>query len=280
MRKTLLVVDGNNQVFRNEWGTGLYHKNQRVSGILSFLRSLRMWVKNYSCSNNVVVCWDSRSKKKNIYDKYKFGRVRDDFYKQVMSEIVILQEMLKSLGIKQLKEDGYEADDLIADVVYSVSGKKIIVSTDSDLFQLLTKDTMIIRGKAKFTIDDLRKKWGMTPDEYFFFKVVSGDMMDNIPGIKGIGKIRFLKILDECGHNLERMLCHRKIVPHLKLVERNYQLIKLEKLNLQRTREVLVKDEYPDVDKFRVQCYRYGLFSILKNFQEYISYFRRVRRPR
>ena len=75
MANPLVLVDGNNQIFSSEWGTGLYHKNKRVSGILTLLYRLRKWIKEYSDSSNIIVCWDTFPEQKSkIYKEYKTNR--------------------------------------------------------------------------------------------------------------------------------------------------------------------------------------------------------------
>lgn len=281
MDNPLVIIDGNNQIYRSEWKTGLYYKNQRVSGILTFLKKIKRIINEQTKPDNVIVCWDSYSKRKREeYPDYKAGRVKGKYYHELLSEMEILSKMLKSLGIKQFKIEGYEADELIADLVYNANNrKKIIMTTDADMYQLLDNSTSIV-GSGKVTVNLLKKKMGMTPEEHLFSKIVCGDSSDNIPGIYGIGLKRYLSFLRE-SDSIEHMLeYHPKVKRHIDIIKRNFKLIKLDRLNLKQTRKLVIQKLYPDIDEFRKLCYKYGLFSVIKNFQNFVEKFRRTRYSR
>lgn len=272
MKKKLVLIDGKNRVYGSEWGKGLYYKGQRTSGILTFLTTLRTYAGKYK-AENIIVCWDSYSKKRReLYKDYKKGRPKDKIYKEILSEIEILEKMLDSLGIKQYRVEGYEADDLIGDIAKTSTYDKIIISNDSDMWQLLGDDVTIKHGNKVMTEELLKQNTGLTPDEFLLRKIIVGDVSDNIRGIEKIGEKTFQKILDDSG-SMDSFLDHPKIQKHTELIQRNYELIALEKLGLKETEKVLNEDRKVDFASFRSQCFKLRLFSIVKRFQTWIAPF-------
>ena len=94
------------------------------------------------------------------------------------------------IGIKNnYKVKGLEGDDLVASIVLNNEGKKVIATSDNDMYQLLNDETVIydIRKKKEFTKDDFFKEYRIDADEWIQIKCMAGCDTDEIEGIKGIG---------------------------------------------------------------------------------------------
>ena len=83
----------------------------------------------------------------------------------------------------------YEADDFIAALAYRSRRPVIIVSRDKDLQQLLSDRVSLLdpgngtlRGPQEF-----RAEFGFEPSLFPDYQAFTGDSVDNIPGIRGIG---------------------------------------------------------------------------------------------
>ena len=96
-----------------------------------------------------------------VYSEYKATRVRadDDLY----SQIPLIQETLKRVGIPLFLKEGFEADDVIGTIVTTL-GKKhkdldcIVVTGDKDLLQLVTENIhvyLLRKGMSDFTLFDI-----------------------------------------------------------------------------------------------------------------------------
>ena len=102
-------------------------------GGLRFL--LRRLASSVMCLKDVILCFDSRSFRKDISKDYKSGR-KKRFDPNVVAQANFLMEQLSRVGIPYVKVDGMEADDLIYTAVetyYNTTHKITIVSTDYDL---------------------------------------------------------------------------------------------------------------------------------------------------
>jgi DNA polymerase-1 len=155
-----------------------------------------------------------------VYKEYKAGRVKapDEFY----SQIPRIREIVQTMNIPILEQDGVEADDIIGTIV-TVNEKKYpeinnkIVTSDMDAMQLVSDKTCVsnlhkgYKATECFFRDDVFKKYGIYPEQVIDYKAIQGDNSDNIPGVKGIGKVGALQLLSEFGNldniyqNLEKI---------------------------------------------------------------------------
>jgi curved DNA-binding protein CbpA len=88
----------------------------------------------------VLSCEDRRSNsllRRKMYPKYKASRIGKEQDDDLGIQFPMAEDLIRHLGIKQLAYEGYEADDVIANVVNrfkTVNGLKIIIVTgDKDL---------------------------------------------------------------------------------------------------------------------------------------------------
>jgi len=105
-------------------------------------------------------------------------------------------QLLEALKIPVLKEEGYEADDVIAAMAKRGAGdgyNVFIVSPDKDFAQMVTDSIFLFRPAYKgavmetLDIDGVKNKYGVAPDQIADYLALRGDSVDNIVGVKGIG---------------------------------------------------------------------------------------------
>jgi len=143
-----------------------------------------------------------------VYKEYKAGRVKapDEFYAQIPR----IEEIVRTMNIPILRQDGVEADDIIGTIVKTNEKKhpelhNKIVTSDMDAMQLVTDKTCVsnlhkgYKATECFYPDDVFKKYGIRPDQVVDYKAIQGDNSDNIPGVKGIGKVGAIQLLQEFG---------------------------------------------------------------------------------
>lgn len=114
---------------------------------------------------DVFFCFDSHAWRKQFNSEYKADRSgkEEGFY----TVINTLYEIMKEKGYKALKVDGAESDDCIAFLTKADPRKKIIISADEDMHQLLNKNVVVWNNNVKKPI-----LFTDRPDEtlYFDFK--------------------------------------------------------------------------------------------------------------
>jgi 5'-3' exonuclease len=205
-RYDIAVLDGNYCAWRalfahpdlstridGEWvSTGMAY------GFLQTIVSL----KQHYDVGEIIVGWDDResSHRRVIYPKYKANRKKD---KQTIDHWLasrdVVVAILDRLPIAQITSPGREADDVIASVCHQAKGKKLIVGSDHDLFQLLSKDVamLILRKNIEFvySVKRFQKEYGIPPKKYWQVMALTGDRGDNVPGIRGVGEKTAIKLL-------------------------------------------------------------------------------------
>lgn len=88
--------------------------------------------------------------------------------------------------------DGQEADDAMGIKAYELP-------EDSSCIMTIDKDLDMIRGwHYNFVKEDLYYVTEKEAIKNFYIQILTGDRVDNIPGIKGIGPVKAKKILENC----------------------------------------------------------------------------------
>lgn len=134
---------------------------------------------------------------------YQSGR---DFPPELTDQLDRLPALVAALGFRWAKEPGYEADDFLAAAVSAEearNGKSLVLTSDRDLFQLVSPRTTVLlpkRGVSELDRVDpkgVRDRYGVDPAQVPDFIALRGDSSDKIPGAKGIGPGRASTILRE-----------------------------------------------------------------------------------
>ena len=201
-----LVLDCNGicHALRHTMGW-LSHDGQEIGIIYGFLLQLLALRKRFH-PQLFVFAWDSRaSLRKQISKEYKASRrvvAEDDESRQhAFRQFDLLrEEILPQLGLGgwNLRVDGYEADDIIADVVLAAKGMKVVVSQDHDLYQLLSEDCSMYSTKVRreYSRSDFRAEYGIDPARWAEVKAIAGCSSDNVIGVPGIGEQTAIKYLN------------------------------------------------------------------------------------
>jgi len=259
----LLLVDGSNLLFQMFYGMPariLNHEGKAIQGTLGFVGALLKIVRMVQ-PTHVAVLFDGEceNKRKDIDVEYKANRPD---YSQMpeeetpFSQMPDVYEALDYLGMAHGETTDCEADDWIAGYVreYGSEMKIVIVSQDSDFFQLITDRVNVLRYRGDKTVmcdvAYIREKLGVEPTQYAEYKSLTGDNADNIRGAEKVGPKTAAALMKEFG-SLERMLLQvqeiktpsvrQSIMKDADRLRKNYQLIALsgaEKLPFSRERMV------------------------------------------
>jgi len=156
------------------------------------------------------IVFDSKGKtfRDDVYPLYKAnrGEAPDDLKVQIPK----IFEIVDGLGIPQVQMEGYEADDIIGTIAKGMEDKNIsvvLVTGDKDLCQLVSDKVTLIdtmRNK-KIGIKEVVEKFGVPPERVTDVLALSGDAVDNIPGVRGIGEKTASELIRKFG-SLERLL--------------------------------------------------------------------------
>lgn len=208
LKNRILIIDGNYVLHRSFWGIRpLYtENNEPINAVYGFFSTLFKLIRA-SKAKYLAITFDSGKVEFRIkkIEGYKANRPPMD--DELFSQLIMVQKILKECEMIPFIEKGYEADDIIATIVekmkQSEHSEVLIYSADNDLKQLLSDKVHVIhlvKGKEEIEIEDtarFKKKWGIDPIQIIDFKSLCGDPSDNIKGVKGIGKVTALKLLQE-----------------------------------------------------------------------------------
>ena len=137
-----------------------------------------------------------------LYDQYKANRppMPDDLRAQVEPMLAIVG----ALGFPILRVPGVEADDVIGTLSEQAhkQGIEVLISTgDKDLAQLVGRQVTLINTMTNSTTDiaGVMEKFGVRPDQIVDFLSLTGDTVDNVPGVTKCGPKTAAKWLAEYG---------------------------------------------------------------------------------
>ena len=207
--KRLIMIDGNNLLFRSYYATaysGNFMKNSKnfptnaIYGLVNMINKILEEEK----PNYVIVAFDrGKTFRHEKYENYKGGRIEtpDELKKQ----FPVAKEVISALGLKWYDIDNYEADDIIGTFSTYCDDQNIkgtIISSDKDLLQLINEDVEVKLLKSggesiRYNEETFEKDYGIKPINIVDLKAIMGDNSDNIPGVKGIGEKGALKLLQE-----------------------------------------------------------------------------------
>lgn len=212
-RKILIGIDFVNMLFGSYYGEKLINsKGQNVNAIKGFFFKLKI-LKDMFNPDYIVFGNDlnrNRTFRRQLYKPYKAQRKPMD--PDVEFQIKSCRRLLALIGYPFIENELYEADDILGMVSRFCNERDIdvvIVSSDRDLYQLITDRTCIYSQKNKELIDRawLFQKYKLTPEQWIELKMLQGDRSDNIPGVNGIGEVTALKLMQQYG-SIEEIYSH------------------------------------------------------------------------
>jgi len=142
-----------------------------------------------------------------IYPEYKAQR--DLPPAALEAQLKDCQEVAAALGAAVFLSHRYEADDLIATLVYQLDAQghgAVVVTSDKDLAQLVSERVTLLdfARDIRYGPAEVEEKFGVRPDQIADLLALAGDTVDNIPGVKGIGPKTAVALLRAFG-NLDQI---------------------------------------------------------------------------
>ncbi len=209
MQKKLILVDGNNLMFRSYYATaysGRMMKNSKglpTNALFGFASMINKIIAEENPTYMAVAFDIGKNFRKEKYDFYKEGRTKTP--DELNIQMPIARDMLDCLGIKHFELAPYEADDIIGTIAKMTEEDpefaSVIVSSDKDLLQLISHETEVKllkqTGFIRYNYETFKSDYKIEPIRIIDLKALMGDSSDNIPGVAGIGEKTALKLLQE-----------------------------------------------------------------------------------
>ena len=213
INKTLLLVDGSSFLYRafhampdlrNRYG----EPTGAVYGVLNMLRKLRQ---DYPADYSLCV-FDAKGKtfRDDWYPQYKANRpsMPEDLARQIEP----LHQAIAASGWNIAAIEGVEADDVIGTLAQQAStdGVNCIIATgDKDLAQLVNPHVTLVNTMNNETLDiaGVTEKFGVQPGLIIDLLTLTGDAVDNVPGVEKVGPKTAVKWLTQFGSLDNLMRC-------------------------------------------------------------------------
>jgi len=141
------------------------------------------------------------SYRRGLYPEYKANR--EPAPEELKVQFQHCRSFCRAVGIAEFGSDRYEADDIIGSLAHRLREQGMavtIVSADKDLTQLVLGEEDAWWDFARGNVLNSRgveKQFGVRPDQIADLLALTGDKIDNIPGIPGIGYTTASRILQK-----------------------------------------------------------------------------------
>jgi DNA polymerase I len=242
--RRLLLVDGTQLFYRSFFGIrGLSTRaGQPTNAVYGFVRGIHQLIDVWTPSH-IAVAWDGGvpPARLALLPDYKAQRppMPDDLRRQFEP----VSEFLQRAGIPLIRLDHEEADDILASLVRQAKPDAediMIVTADKDLYQLVADQAVMVSwGKDDKRIDRhaVFEKTGVYPEQIVDWLALTGDAVDNIPGVEGMGPKTASKLLTQFGSlaalwprlaEVQSSRIHDRLLASRGTIERNLSLVRLQ----------------------------------------------------
>lgn len=201
------LIDASVYVFRAHYSmpdTMVDAEGNPISALYGFCRFLGDFIEQVR-PQHLAVLFDeslSTSFRNQLYPEYKANR--EPAPPELKRQFILCRRFTESLGVVNMADPAYEADDLIGTLVHvgrDEGRPSTIVSRDKDLAQLVSSTDLFwdFAGKGKLTYDEIPASFGVWPEQIADLLALAGDSVDNIKGVPGVGKKTAMALLGHFG---------------------------------------------------------------------------------
>ena len=204
----LFLIDGSSYIYRAFFAlppavNSAGFPTNATYGFISFMmKLLKRHQPEYLA---VVLDAGRRTFRHQLLGAYKSNR------RQIPNGLVLqlpdIRRVLDAFNVTALELQNYEADDLIGTLCATLCNQGcdlIVVSSDKDLMQLITNKVSLFDSVKERWIgaNEVMARFGVEPERVPEVLGLMGDVVDNIPGIKGVGRKTAIALMQQF-RNLE-----------------------------------------------------------------------------
>jgi DNA polymerase-1 len=191
---TLYLIDGSSQMYR------AYHAIRGLTGpdgrstnaVYGFVAMLRKLLADHK-PDAIGAAFDleGRTFRDDLSADYKANRA--PMPPDLVEQVPLIHDACAALGVPVLTAEGFEADDVIGTLARrgAAAGYDVaIVTGDKDFFQLVGGRIRVFNPRDEGTWYDaagVAEKFGVPPDKVIDVLALTGDAVDNVKGVPGIG---------------------------------------------------------------------------------------------
>ena len=190
------LIDASFFVFRAYYSIGIGMTDgdgEPVNALYGFGRFLGDLLEE-TRAEHVAVAFDeslTTSFRNGIYPAYKANR--EPAPPDLKRQFALCRELCPLLGVAEFSSATHEADDIIGTIAtrLRVAGhRSVVVTRDKDLAQLIRDGDHYwdYAGARRFGYAEIEAQFGVRPERMADYLALTGDAVDNIPGVPGVGR--------------------------------------------------------------------------------------------
>lgn len=200
---TLLLVDGTAVAYRAFYAianlsTRAGKPTNALFGFIKMLQQLeQLWKPTHWC-----VVFDGGTPEERLSRLPTYKAQREPMPDPLRAQLPDIERYLDTAGVLSVRMERQEADDVIATLAFTTASDVLIATSDKDLYQLIDERVfMVSPSKAGVRIGsaEVVEKTGVRPGKIVEWLSLTGDTVDNIPGVPGVGPKTAAKLLDQFG---------------------------------------------------------------------------------
>lgn len=195
VKQPIYLIDASIYIFRAYFSLPdniLNHEGRSINAVYGFALFLAEFIRRTQCTH-VLAAFDESLEscfRNKIYPAYKANRVMPD--DDLAFQLKACQQVCRALGIHTHKSKRYEADDIIGSVAKKMraGGRSMVyVTRDKDLAQLIQQGDIFwdYQADKKISLEAFIQEKGFTTAFWADYLALTGDAIDNVPGVPGIG---------------------------------------------------------------------------------------------
>ena len=203
----LLIIDGHAYAYRafhaiRSLRSPSGRPTNAIYGFVKMLAKMRSALE----PTHLIVVWDGglSAERVSVLPEYKAQRpAMPDDLKPQLDEIV---GYLNAARVASFCREGVEADDYIACLARRAAeaGMTVVIaSSDKDFMQLVSARIGLLNPNDKsetvWTAEQVQAKSGVEPSQVLDWLSLTGDSVDNIPGVPGVGPKTAAALLQQFG---------------------------------------------------------------------------------
>ena len=209
-REAAYLIDAHNYIFRAFHGLPHFatKAGRPTNATYGFARTILMLVRERNPQYAACIFEGPPTRRSAVYAEYKQNRA--EVPSALAPQFPDCRRVAVALGLTCLESEGYEADDLMGTIACTLrdQGRPVVlVSGDKDLAQLVGNGISLydVARDEEFDRDKVIERFGVAPEQIPDLLALTGDSIDNIPGIPGIGSKTAVALIQGMG-SLEAIL--------------------------------------------------------------------------
>ena len=222
---TVFLIDGSNQMYR------AYHairgltgpEGQSTNAVYGFITMLRKLITDHK-PEYIAASFDLAKATFRSELSADYKATRTPMPGDLVEQVPWVFEACEALGVPIFTSEGFEADDVIGTLATMAASHGLhaaIVTGDKDFYQLVRDGIRVYNPRDEgvwYDSDGVQQKFGVAPSQVIDVLALTGDSIDNVKGVPGIGEKGARDLIATYG-SLEALLAHAQEIKQKKYRE-------------------------------------------------------------